>query len=64
LIGGLAGGPVDMAAGADSGAAAELASALVTGRKQVNIPAGTLSSFRLPLNCGCSGAARIPSASS
>lgn len=47
LIGGLAGGPVGMAIGAGSGAAAGLAGALVTGRKQVRIPAETLLTFRL-----------------
>ena len=47
LIGGLAGGPVGLAVGAGSGAAAGLAGALVTGRKQVSIPAETLLSFRL-----------------
>jgi len=47
LIGGLAGGPVGMFVGATSGAAAGLAGALVTGRKQVSIPAETLLTFRL-----------------
>jgi hypothetical protein len=47
LIGGLAGGPVGLAVGAGSGAAAGLAGALVTGRKQVTIPAETLLTFRL-----------------
>lgn len=47
LIGGLAGGPVGMAIGAGSGAAAGLAGSLVTGRKQVDVPAETLVTFRL-----------------
>ncbi len=47
LIGGLAGGPVGMVIGAGSGAAAGFAGALVTGRKQVGIPAETLITFRL-----------------
>ncbi len=47
LIGGLAGGPVGLAIGAGSGAAAGLAGAMVTGKKQVSIPAETLISFRL-----------------
>ena len=47
LIGGLAGGPVGMVIGAGSGAAAGFAGALVTGRKQVSIPAETLLAFRL-----------------
>jgi hypothetical protein len=52
LIGGLAGGPVGLAVGAGSGAAAGLAGAVITGRKQVAIPAETLLSFRLraPVN--------------
>jgi hypothetical protein len=36
-----------MVVGASSGAAAGLAGSLVTGRKQVNIPAETLVTFRL-----------------
>jgi hypothetical protein len=47
LIGGLAGGPVGMLVGAGSGAAAGLTGALVTGRKQVRLPAETLLTFRL-----------------
>jgi hypothetical protein len=47
LIGGLAGGPVGMVVGAGTGAAAGLAGSLVTGRKQVSIPAETLLTFRL-----------------
>jgi hypothetical protein len=52
LIGGLAGGPVGLAVGAGSGAAAGLAGAVITGRKQIAIPAETLLSFRLraPVN--------------
>lgn len=57
LIGGLAGGPVGMLVGASSGAAAGLAGALVTGRKQVSLPAETLLTFRLraPVNVPASG---------
>jgi hypothetical protein len=47
LIGGLAGGPVGLVIGASTGAAAGLTGALVTGRKQVSIPAETLLTFRL-----------------
>jgi hypothetical protein len=57
LIGGLAGGPVGMVVGAGAGAAAGLAGALVTGRKQVSLPAETLLTFRLraPVNVPLSG---------
>jgi hypothetical protein len=57
LIGGLAGGPVGLVVGATSGAAAGLAGALVTGRKQVSLPAETLLTFRLraPVDVPVSG---------
>lgn len=52
MIGGLAAGGVGAAIGAGAGAAAGLTTAVVTGRKQLQVPAETLVAFRLtrPLN--------------
>jgi hypothetical protein len=47
LIGGLAGGPPGAVIGAGAGAVAGLTGAVVTGRKQVHIPAETMMTFRL-----------------
>jgi len=47
LIGGLVGGPVGAVAGAGSGAAAGTAGAAITGKKQVYMPAETLTGFTL-----------------
>jgi hypothetical protein len=47
LIGGLVGGPVGALAGAGSGAAAGTAGAAITGKKQVYMPAETLTGFTL-----------------
>ncbi len=47
LIGGLAGGGAGLAIGAGSGAAVGLTGALLTGRKQVRLPAEAVVGFRL-----------------
>lgn len=47
LIGGLVGGPVGALAGAGSGAAAGTAGAAITGKKEVNMPAESLTGFTL-----------------
>jgi len=47
LIGGLVGGPVGALAGAGSGAAAGTAGAAVTGKKEVYMPAESLTGFTL-----------------
>lgn len=54
LIGAVAGGGVGAAIGAGAGAAAGLTGAVVTGRRQVRVPAESLMTFRLqqPLTIG------------
>jgi hypothetical protein len=47
LIGALAGGPIGAAIGAGSGAAVGLGGAVITGRRQVMLPAETELTFRL-----------------
>jgi hypothetical protein len=47
LIGGLAGGPIGAVIGAGSGAAAGTAGAVITGEKQVHMPAESLAGFTL-----------------
>ena len=58
VIGALAGGGVGAAIGAGTGAAAGLTGAMITGRKQVRIPAETLISFRLTQPLALNGSRR------